>query len=61
MPKWLALLTYLVAVAILVASDLSMWVTMTFPIWVLVVSGLFLARAGVIDPDRNDGPELNRA
>jgi hypothetical protein len=61
MPKWLALLTYLVAVGILVASDLSMWVTMAFPIWVLVVSGLFLARAGVIDLDRNDGPELNRA
>jgi hypothetical protein len=51
MPKWLALLTYLVAVAILVASDLSMWVTMAFPIWVLVVSGLFLVRAGVIDLD----------
>lgn len=42
MSKWLALLTYLVALAILVASDLSMWVTMAFPIWVLVVSGLFL-------------------
>jgi hypothetical protein len=45
MPKWLVVLTYLVAVAILVASDLSMWVTMAFPVWVLVVSGLFLVRA----------------
>jgi hypothetical protein len=55
MPRWLALLSYLVALAILIASDLSMWVTMAFPIWVLVVSGLFLARAGVIDgePSRN--------
>ena len=51
MPKWLVLLTYLVAVAILAASDLSMWVTMAFPVWVLVVSGLFLVRAGVIDLD----------
>ena len=49
MPKWLALLTYLVAVAILATSDLSMWVTMAFPAWVLVVSGLFLTRAGVLD------------
>ena len=49
MPKWLALLTYLVAVAILATSDLSMWVTMAFPAWVLVVSGLFLARAGVLE------------
>jgi hypothetical protein len=55
MPKWLTLLSYLVALAILAASDLSMWVTMAFPIWVLVVSGLFLVRAGVIDP------ELSRA
>jgi hypothetical protein len=55
MPKWLTLLSYLVALVILAASDLSMWVTMAFPIWVLVVSGLFLVRAGVIDP------ELSRA
>jgi len=27
MPKWLAVLSYLVAVAVLVASDVSMWVT----------------------------------
>ena len=53
MPKWLTLLSYLVALAILVASDLSMWVTMAFPIWVLVVSGLFLVKAGVIDLDRD--------
>jgi hypothetical protein len=51
MPKWLTMLSYLVALAILAASDLSMWVTMAFPIWVLVVSGLFLARAGVIYPE----------
>ena len=54
MPKWLVLLTYLVAVAILAASDLSMWVTMAFPVWVLVVSGLFLVRAGVIDLDGHE-------
>jgi hypothetical protein len=49
MPKWLAVLTYLVALAILGVSDVSMWVTLAFPAWVLVVSGLFLVRAGVID------------
>jgi hypothetical protein len=31
------------------ASDDNMWVTLTFPVSVLVVSGLFLVRAGVID------------
>jgi len=50
MPKWLDLLTYLVALAVLVASDLSMWVTMAFPAWVLVVSGLFLVRYNATNP-----------
>jgi len=54
MPKWLAILTYLVAMAILVASDMTMWVTMAFPVWVLVVSAMFLVRAGVIDIDRDE-------
>jgi hypothetical protein len=39
-------LSYLAAVALLVAGDLSMWVMMAFPVWVLVVSGLLLSRAG---------------
>ena len=34
---------------LLFASDISMWLTLAFPIWVLVVSVLLLARAGVID------------
>jgi hypothetical protein len=54
MPKWLVLLSYLVALAILAASDVSMWISMAFPIWVLVVSGLFLVRAGVIDLDGDE-------
>jgi hypothetical protein len=54
MPKWLAVLTYLVALAILGVSDLSMWVTMAFPIWVLVVSGLFLSRAGVLKREHDE-------
>jgi hypothetical protein len=36
------------------ASDISMWLTLAFPIWVLVVSVLLLMRAGVIDLDRED-------
>jgi hypothetical protein len=37
---------------VLLASDLSMWVTMTFPAWVLVVSGLLLVRAGLFEEFR---------
>ena len=52
MPRWLVVVTYLVAVALLIASDLSMWLTLAFPIWMLVVSGLLLIRAGFIDEQR---------
>jgi len=54
MPRWLVGVTYLVAVGLLVASDISMWLTLAFPSWVLVVSLLLLNRAGVIDLDRDD-------
>lgn len=49
MPTWLVAGTYLFAVALLIAADISMWVTLAFPAWVLVVSVLALVRAGVID------------
>jgi hypothetical protein len=54
MPHWLVGTTYLVAVGLLLASDISMWITLAFPTWVLVVSLLILVRAGVIDLDRDD-------
>jgi uncharacterized membrane protein (Fun14 family) len=54
MPRWLVGVTYLVAVGLLLASDLTMWLVLAFPVWVLVVSVLLLARAGVIDLDRED-------
>ena len=53
MPRWLVSVTYLVALAQLIAGDLSMWITLTFPAWVLVVSGLLLARAGLFEQLRD--------
>ena len=44
MPRWLAATTYLVALSVLVAGDISPWMTLTFPAWVLVVSLLMLRR-----------------
>ena len=35
MPRWLAVVTYLVAAALLVVTTLSLWVTLVFPAWVL--------------------------
>ena len=55
MPRWLVGVTYLVAVGLILSSDISMWLTLAFPVWVLVVSLLLLVeRAGVIDLDRDD-------
>ena len=54
MPRWLVVVSYLVAVGLLIASDITMWLTLAFPVWVLVVSMLLLVRAGVIDLDRDD-------
>jgi hypothetical protein len=54
MPRWLVVVTYLAAVGLLVSADITVWITLAFPIWVLVVSLLLLIRAGVIDLDRDD-------
>lgn len=42
MPTWLTVVSYLAAVALLVACDLSLWLTVVFPLWVLVVSLVLL-------------------
>lgn len=54
MPRWLVIATYLVALGLLVAGDLTMWLTLAFPAWVLVVSVLLLVRAGVVDLTRDE-------
>jgi hypothetical protein len=52
MPRWLVAVSYLVALGLLIAGDVSMWLTLAFPVWVLVVSALILRRAGYIDEQR---------
>ncbi len=52
MPRWLVAISYLVALGLLIAGDVSMWLTLAFPVWVLVVSALILLRAGYIDEQR---------
>jgi hypothetical protein len=53
MPRWMVGLSCLVAIAQLVFGDLSMWVTMAFPVWVLIVSVLLLARSGLFEELRD--------
>ena len=37
-PRWLVILTYLLAVALLIIINLSLWVTLIFLAWVLMIS-----------------------
>jgi hypothetical protein len=54
MPTWLVVVTYLVALTLLIAADVNTWIVLAFPVWVLVVSLLLLAKAGVIDLPLDD-------
>ena len=45
MPRPLAYGTYLVALALMAAAEVSMLLVLTFPAWVLVVSALIYCRA----------------
>ena len=54
MPRWLVVVSYLAAVGLLVAGDITMWLVLAFAVWVLVVSLLLLVRAGVIDIDHDE-------
>ena len=38
MPRWLALLTFVLALFLLVSLGKSLWVTLVFPAWVLLIS-----------------------
>jgi hypothetical protein len=46
MPRWLAIVSYLVALTLLVVISLSLWIVLLFPAWTLVVSLLVLTRGG---------------
>ncbi|QHE70061.1 hypothetical protein [Rhodococcus sp. WAY2] len=42
MPRWLAIITYLLALSLLVVVSFSPWVTLVFPAWVVVISAYIL-------------------
>ncbi len=44
MPRWLAAVSFLVALTLLVVISLSLWLVLLFPAWTLVVSLLILVR-----------------
>ena len=54
MPRWLVVITYVSALTLIIGGDSTMWLTLAFPVWVLIVSVMFLMRAGAFD-DRRRG------
>lgn len=54
MPNWLVWLSYLTAVILIIAGDTTMWLSLSFPFWVLVVSVLLLVRSGVFERNRDE-------
>jgi hypothetical protein len=38
MPRWLAIITYLLALILIISIGFTQWVTMIFPTWVLLIS-----------------------
>ncbi|MFM8322204.1 MAG: hypothetical protein ACKOC5_14925 [Chloroflexota bacterium] len=50
MPRWLALLTFLLALALLVVVNFSLWVTLIFPSWVTLIS-LYILWMRLKQPD----------
>ncbi len=51
MPKWLALVTYLVALVLLIVVAQAAWAALIFPVWVFVISA-YLLGASRREPER---------
>jgi hypothetical protein len=54
MPRWLVVVTYLAALTLIIGGDTTMWLVLAFPVWVLIVSVLFLVRAGAFENHPED-------
>ncbi|ABG91906.1 MULTISPECIES: hypothetical protein [Rhodococcus] len=59
MPRWLVMTTYLLALALLAIVDFSLWSTLAFPAWVLLISVYILVtgrRASAADRSFRSAP-----
>ena len=60
MPRTLVILTYLLALLLLLVINLSLWVIMIFPLWVLAVS-IFILMASVRGKQTEAGSAVGAA
>jgi len=54
MPRWLVVLSYAAALTLMIGGDTTLWLVLAFPVWVLIVSVLFLVRDGAFASHRED-------
>ena len=59
MPRWLAVLTYLTALMLLIGISFYVWTTLFFPIWVFMISAYILVLNYLYNQE-NDGITLER-
>ena len=50
MPRWMAILTYVLALVLLLVVNFSVWITLVFPAWVLAIS-LYILWMRIKQPD----------
>jgi hypothetical protein len=56
MPRWLAFLTYGMALVLLLSISYNLWVTLIFPVWVLIISvGILLLYSGRTGMEGEEG------
>ncbi|HYO04187.1 MAG TPA: hypothetical protein VET27_20890 [Mycobacterium sp.] len=48
MPRWLAFVTYLLAVSLLLVVTRNLWITLVFPAWVFGISTVILVRSHAV-------------
>jgi hypothetical protein len=61
MPRWLAFITYGLALLLLVSIGLTHWVTLVFPAWVFVISVYILVLKYRFQDEDRDGLNLDNA
>jgi hypothetical protein len=53
MPRWLALVTYFLAVVLLISISFTLWVFLIFPAWVFAISVIILVMSYRLTPDQD--------
>jgi hypothetical protein len=59
MPRWLAAITYLLAVMLLISISFTLWVFLIFPAWVFAISAIILVMNLRLTSNQKAGDDLS--